>query len=97
MIKQYDVVGACFLFSQKCVSLFFTAVRGDFEQADRFGNLAIQIFNKYESKEWQARVGGNVYGGIYPMTHPYRESLQPLLAAHRAGLILGDIHVSFRR
>lgn len=71
------------------------AIRGDYDQAYRYGNLALQIFDTHEAEEWHARVGGSVYGGIYPMKHPYRLSLQPLLAAHRSGLVLGDIHVSF--
>lgn len=70
------------------------AIRGDYEPAYRYGNLALQIFDAHEAEEWHARVGGSVYGGIYPMKHPYRLSLQPLLAAHRSGLALGDIHVS---
>lgn len=95
------VAGSWYVCETFCWCAFLTrshfalkACREDLKQADRFGNLALQIFNKYDSKDWQARVGGNVYGGVYPMRHPYRESLKPLLAAHRSGLILGDIHVS---
>ncbi len=71
------------------------AIRGDYNHAYRYGNLALQIFDTHEAEEWHARVGGSVYGGVYPMKHPYRLSLQPLLAAHRSGLVLGDVHVSF--
>jgi hypothetical protein len=48
---------------------------------------------RFDAKEWQSRLALGVYGGFYTMRHPVREAIKPLLAAHRAGLVVGDIHV----
>ncbi len=76
-----------------CVSSC-NACRGQFDEAARAGDLALQLLDRNPDKEWRARVSGFVYGGIYCLRHPYKESLPPLLSAHRSAIVLGDIHVS---
>lgn len=69
-------------------------MKGDTDSASRYGYLALQLFDKYDSKEWQARVFTFVYAGVYHLEHHYDDSLEPLLSGHRSGLVLGDIQVS---
>ncbi len=63
------------------------------EDGDRFVQLGLRIMEKFDAKEWQSRLALGVYGGFYTTRHPMRESIKPLLAARRAGLVVGDIHV----
>lgn len=49
---------------------------------------------KLNAKEWQCRVALAVVGGVYYMKHPINVLVKHLLDSHRAGLVVGDIHVS---
>jgi hypothetical protein len=70
------------------------AYQGDIEAADRYSRLSLRLLEAYGAKEWQARVCVVVYGMVSPLKHPVRGTLEPLHAAHRSSLVLGDIHVS---
>jgi hypothetical protein len=72
-----------------------SAHQGNVSKACRYSRLALRIFEKYGVKEWQTRVVLTIYGSVYPLKHPYRKLLEPLKAAHRVGLVFGDLHVSF--
>lgn len=67
--------------------------RGHTDEGYRFVRLGIRIMERFDAKEWQSRLAMGVYGGFYTMRHPVRDAIKPLLAAHRAGLVVGDIHV----
>ncbi len=48
---------------------------------------------RFDAKEWHSRLAQALYGCFFTMCHPVRESITPLREAHRAGLVVGDIHV----
>jgi histidine kinase len=64
------------------------------EEAFRFGNLGMELLNKYKVVEYLPRVYAGFYGCIYAWKKPVHETLEPLLRAHRIGLQTGDIEFS---
>jgi hypothetical protein len=67
---------------------------GKTDDAIQCSRTAIRIYEKYDAKEWQSRLGVSVYGFCFPLKRPLRESLDPLLEGHRAGLVSGDLMAS---
>ena len=65
--------------------------RGNIDEEFRFGQLAVRIMDKFQAKEWQCRVAVAL---IYCAKHKLSDQIIPLQSAHRAGLVVGDIHVS---
>jgi predicted ATPase len=66
---------------------------GDVEGGMRYGELSRQLLYKLDAKEWLGRVFGTKYGMIDPWRNPLRDSLAPLMRAHRSGLATGDVEV----
>jgi predicted ATPase len=66
---------------------------GKEDEGTRYGRLALSILNKFQARDLECRVHTIVYGMIHPSSHAMRDSIKPLLAAHRTGLVTGDIQV----
>jgi predicted ATPase len=69
----------------------------DISNGYRAGEIALAILERFKAKEWMARVHSFFYGMCNTWLQPLRESLKPLLVAHRVGLSTGDIEVSHKR
>jgi predicted ATPase len=67
---------------------------GDIEAGIRYGELSCQLLYRLDAKEWLGRVFSTKYGMIDPWQSPLRNSLAPLMRAHRSGLATGDVEVS---
>jgi hypothetical protein len=63
------------------------------DEGHRFVLLGLRIMERFDAKEWQSRLALRVYGEFYTTRHAIRESIKPLLAARRVGLVIGDIQV----
>jgi hypothetical protein len=50
--------------------------------------------NRYQSREWQARLAFSLYGFAFPLKNPLRDSIEHLREGHQVGLVVGDLHVS---
>jgi len=61
------------------------------DAANRFAGLSLKLLEFFGSVEYIPRVYAAVYGVIHPWKNPIRESLEPLLRAHRIGLQTGDL------
>lgn len=55
------------------------------------GDLAIQMYEQLESKEWFARLSSGYYGSVYHWKGPAWDSLRPTEEAYRIGLQTGDM------
>lgn len=73
---------------------FLSATQGDLDEAYRCSRLALGIFDKFNAKEWQARLSLAVYAFVFPLKRPLRECVDPLLEGHHAGIVFGDVCVS---
>jgi hypothetical protein len=75
-------------------ALFLVRNFGRFVEGFRNGQIALELLAHAESRHWLPRVHSMVYGIVNPWTRPFRESLEPLLFAHRSALKTGDIEGS---
>jgi tetratricopeptide (TPR) repeat protein len=64
---------------------------GDVDLGVRMARLSLSILDKFQAKEWVARVYIATYGFCFPCEVSVKEFLKPLLISHRAGLGSGDI------
>lgn len=64
---------------------------GDIPGGMRFARLGLKLSAKFPAQEWIARVNTCSYAYCLTWTEPFRHTLGPLLAGHRAGLSSGDI------
>ena len=69
-------------------------VTGDLIQGYQFGNLALQLLEKYQEKALKAKVLMTFYGFISFWHEHLRVGLEPLKEAYRAGLETGDLEFS---
>ena len=63
------------------------------DEAYRYAQLALRLQEKFDAREWVPRTHVIVYGAVTPFVEPVRNALDPLLEAHHAGLLSGDIEV----
>ena len=61
------------------------------QEGSRYGDLALEMISRYESREWLARVTCGVYGCIYTWSKPLRRIVCPVERGYRVGLATGDI------
>ncbi|CAB9511807.1 Protein tyrosine kinase [Seminavis robusta] len=64
---------------------------GDRMENYRYGKLALLLQERLAAKEWECRVLVFVYVLLNHWVEPLQKSLNPLLAAHSAGMQHGDI------
>jgi tetratricopeptide (TPR) repeat protein len=64
---------------------------GEVDLGIRLARLSIKVLEKFQAKEWLARVYNLAYGFCFPCEVSLKEHLKPLLISHRAGLGSGDI------
>jgi hypothetical protein len=60
------------------------------EDANRFGQLALRLLSMYKMDEYLPRVYAAVYGVIETRGKPLKETFEPLMKAHKVGLLTGD-------
>jgi hypothetical protein len=68
-----------------CLSAFH-----DVDSAVRYGQLGLKLLDSYGALEYLPRVYAAYYGVVHGWRYPVRDSLEPLLRAHRVGLQTGD-------
>jgi tetratricopeptide (TPR) repeat protein len=66
----------------------------DRDAALRYGELGLELLEKFQVREYIARVFAAYYACIYPWKYRARDGLDRLLYAHRAGLQTGDVEFS---
>ncbi|CAB9497285.1 expressed unknown protein [Seminavis robusta] len=64
---------------------------GRFDEANRYGQLALDLLQKFQAKEYAPRVFAAVYGCIIPWQRPIRETIEPLKRAAEIGSSTGDM------
>lgn len=69
-------------------------VLNEIQSGDAFGQLALMLIEKNNAVESEVKVSLMVYGLIAHWSHPYRNSLTPLLIAHLRGIQTGDLDYS---
>lgn len=67
---------------------------GDVDSGFRYGQLALSLLARFNTKEWLPSVYTAVYGGINHWKKSFSLSLTPLKTAHKLGLETGDIETS---
>jgi len=68
---------------------------GDVDSAVRCGQLGLKMLDSFGAMEYLPRVYAAYYGVIHPWKYPIRESLEPLLTAHRVGHQTGDLEFAY--
>ncbi|BAY11779.1 trifunctional serine/threonine-protein kinase/ATP-binding protein/sensor histidine kinase [Calothrix sp. NIES-2098] len=63
---------------------------GDIKSGYQFGELALKLVDKFETKEIKASVVNAVHCFIYPWQQHIKETLESLLESYQAGLDSGD-------
>ena len=66
----------------------------DRDAAFRFGELSLELLERFQVREYIGRVYAAHYACIFPWKYPMRDALDKLLYAHRAGLQTGDVEFS---
>lgn len=63
---------------------------GNVDEAIRFGNLGMAVLERYNILEYAPRVYAAYYGCVWCWKFPLKDSMEPLLRAHRIGIQTGD-------
>jgi predicted ATPase len=69
-------------------------IMGESALASQYGDLAIELLNRFGSKQWLPRVYLSVFGGLYAWTQSITKIIAPLSQAFEVGIQTGDIEVS---
>jgi hypothetical protein len=64
--------------------------------ASQYGDLAVELLNRFGSKQWLPRVYLSVFGGLYAWTQSITKTIAPLSQAFEVGIQTGDIEVRER-
>ena len=70
------------------------AACGEAEEATRYGELALQLLERFDAKQWLPRVHVCVYGCIFSWTKDLRTCIGPLGRGFDVGIETGDVEVS---
>jgi hypothetical protein len=70
------------------------AACGEAEEATRYGELALQLLERFGAKQWLSRVHVCVYGCIFSWTKDLRTCIGPLGRGFDVGIETGDVEVS---
>jgi hypothetical protein len=73
------------------VTLAWLLCRNDRKEGFRFGQLALSIVEKMRTKEFITRVHEHFYYFVHHWMRPLAESLDPLQAAYKVGISVGDV------
>jgi predicted ATPase len=63
-------------------------------EAYQYGNLGLQILEKYKSREWMPRVYGAYYGLVCCWREPIANTLEPLKKSYYMGQKTGDFELA---
>jgi histidine kinase len=66
----------------------------DRDAAVRFGQLSVELLERFQVREYIGRVYAAYYACIFPWKYPMRDGLDHLLYAHRSCLQTGDVEFS---
>ena len=75
-------------------ALHLTSGLGTKADAYKYGNIGVQILEKYRSKEWATRVVCSFHGMISYWREPIANTLEPLEKTYCSGQKTGDFEVS---
>jgi predicted ATPase len=62
--------------------------------AHQYGKLALELLDRFDSKQWLPRVHLCVYGGVFGCSQNIRDAIAPLSRGFDVGIETGDIEVS---
>jgi predicted ATPase len=93
MMKLTLTHGLCFMsplafstFGMLCTRIFPTP-----DEAFRYGEIGLELLNKFQVREYLPRVYAAYYACIFPWKYPLPESLDYLIHAQRVGMQTGDV------
>ncbi|KAG7349497.1 serine/threonine kinase [Nitzschia inconspicua] len=93
MVKLTLEYGLCDVSSIGFVTyaMLLCGIGSDFDEGYRFGDLAMKIFDKFDTKAWIGRIAAWFYGSVCTWRKPILMIFDPIKKAHRVALESGDI------
>jgi predicted ATPase len=70
------------------------AAQGQIQLATNYGELALELLDRFDSKQWLPRVYLCVYGGIFGWHQSMKKAIDPLSQGYHVGIETGDREVS---
>jgi predicted ATPase/signal transduction histidine kinase/tRNA A-37 threonylcarbamoyl transferase component Bud32 len=77
--------------SYACYALMLAGVMGDIEAGYQFGQLALDLLQRLNAREFESKVQSMVHAFVLHWKAPIREIIQPLRGAYSSGLETGDL------
>jgi predicted ATPase len=77
--------------------MVLTTVSGEVDEATHFGELALQLLEHFDSKQWLSQVHIAAYGCIFGWTKCVTAYIEPLKRGYDVGIETGDVEVSLFR
>jgi predicted ATPase len=71
--------------------LLCISAHNKYKTAFRYGELALQLLERFQAKEMAPRVYLALYGCIYARVKPLQQTLEPLMMGYSIGMQTGDI------
>jgi hypothetical protein len=72
-------------------AMLLCGIGNDFDEGYRLGDLAMKIFDKFDTKAWIGRIAVWFYGSVCTWRKPILMIFDPIKKAHRVALETGDI------
>jgi histidine kinase len=72
-------------------AMLLCGIGSDFDEGYRLGDLAMKIFDKFDTKAWIGRIAAWFYGSVCTWRKPILVIFDPIKKAHRVALETGDI------
>jgi predicted ATPase len=93
MVKLTLECGLCDISSVGFVTygMLLCGIGNDINEGFRLGELAMKVFNKFETKPWIGRIVAWYYGSICIWKKPNVTIFEPIKTAHKIALELGDV------
>ncbi|MFW9996061.1 MAG: ATP-binding protein, partial [Candidatus Odinarchaeota archaeon] len=80
----------CSAFAYACYGLILSGFMENLKAGEKFGNLALNVLNRFDASELVAKTFLVVYDFIKHRNSHVRETLQPLMEAYHIGMETGD-------
>ncbi|MGL5192791.1 MAG: PAS domain S-box protein [Chroococcales cyanobacterium] len=78
-------------YAYACYGLILCGIVGDIETGHQFGQLALQVLDKFNNKELKCRTLMVVNNNVGVWKEPLQQTIPPLLKAYQSGLETGDL------
>nr|WP_324632756.1 ATP-binding protein [Phormidium sp. CCY1219] len=78
-------------YAYACYGLILCGIVGDIDTGHQFGQLALQVLERFENQELKARTLMVVNNNVRLWKEPMSDALTPLIAAYESGLETGDL------